>query len=258
MDNNEKSQGYELDIGRLVMVLWRRAWLILLTGVLFAACTFGYAWYFVAPTYKAEAKFYVNNYYDANHGAYSSSQIEGAQALARTYMVILRSRPVLEQVQSKTGLPYTQNQLKNMISAVAVNETEVFELTVKCEDYLHALAIAEAFTEALPGAISQVVEGSSIRVVEYPVEEPKQIGPNYVMYGFLGAVLGVALCAAIIVVLHLAGTGIETEEYLTSKYEDIPLLAVIPCDDAGKGSHYKGNYYKGNYYKGYYASGKSK
>ena len=246
MNNNDRGEGVELDIGRILMVLWRRAWIVVLAGILTAAAVFSYAWFFVAPVYEASAKIYVRNVYEANNGAYSQGQIDGAQALAKTYMVILDSRPVWEQVQQKTGLEYTRKQLSGMVHATSVNDTEVFQISVRSNNYKHAVMIATALTEILPEALSKIVEGGSVRVVEHPVENPVPIGPSYPKYALLGAALGVLFSAAIIVVLDLLDNYIDTEAYLTSKYEDVPLLAVIPCDENGKTSYYRG--------KGYYAA----
>lgn len=246
MEYNEKDQGIELDIGRIFTVLWRRVWVILLAGVLVATVAFSYAWFLVSPVYESSAKIYVRNVYDGNNGAYSQAQIDGAQALARTYMVILDSRPIWEQVQQKTGLQYTHKQLKGMVAAQSLNETEVFQVTVRAYDYKHAAAIATALTEILPEALSNIVEGGSVRVVEQPVENPEPVGPSYFKYILLGAAIGIFLSAAIIILLDIMDNFIDTEAYLTNKYEDIPLLAVIPCDETGKNGYYRG--------KGYYAA----
>lgn len=246
MENNEKDRGIEVDISRIFTVLWRRVWVILLAGVLTATLAFSYAWFLVAPVYESSAKIYVRNFYEANNGAYSQAQIDGAQALARTYMVILDTRPVWEKVQQKTDLGYSQAQLRGMVDAESLNETEIFQITVRAHDYKHAAAIATALTEVLPEALASVVEGGSVRVVEQPVENPVPMGPSYLEYILLGAAIGIFLSAAIIVLLDIMDNFIDTESYLTNKYEDIPLLAVIPCDEGGKNSHYRG--------KGYYAA----
>ncbi len=246
MEYNEKDQGIELDIGRIFTVLWRRVWVILLAGVLVATVAFSYAWFLVSPVYESSAKIYVRNVYDGNNGAYSQAQIDGAKELAQTYMVLLDSRPVWEQVQQKTGLEYSEDQLSSMVGVNAINDTEVFQIVVRAYDYKHAAMIATALTDVLPGILSDVVEGGSVRVVEYPVEDPKPVGPSYAKYMMLGAALGVFLSAVIIILLDLMDNYIDTENYLTNKYEDIPLLAVIPCDEGNKYGYHKS--------KGYYAN----
>ena len=248
MDNFERSQNIEIDLKHLAGVVLRRAWIIILVGILLGAIAFGYAHFFVTPTYSSHTKLYVNNTYETSSGVYSPAQLVAAQYLAETYMVILESRSVLEQVQQRTGLNYSQAQLKNMISAAAVNETEVFQVTVTCTNYEHAAIIAAVITEVLPDAISAVVDGSSVRVVERAIENPNPVGPNYQRYAMAGGLVGVILTVAIVVLLELLNKSIDSEEYLSRVYSDVPLLAVIP-GDIGKNSGYKN-------YSGYYASAK--
>lgn len=242
---NENNSTIEIDLRRIMAVLWRHVWVMLLVGVLLAAAAFSYAWFFVTPTYAASTQLYVNNTYGENTVGFSSSQLTAAQDLADTYMVILESRSVLEDVREQTGLDYSYKQLKSMISASAVNETEVFQINVISTNYKHAAIIANSLAEVLPAKISAVVDGSSVRVVDYAVENPNPVGPNYQRYGLLGALVGIILTAAVIVVIDVTDTSITSEEYLTHKYSKIPLLVVIPNTDNSK---------SGSYYRGYYES----
>lgn len=239
MENKERV--LEIDLRRLLQVLWSRVWIILLVGVLFAAVAFSYAWFFITPTYSASAQLYVNNNYVDSPG-FSSSQIAAAQDLAATYMVILESRNVLQDVAEQTGLGYSYGQLKSMVAAEAVNETEVFQVTVVCANYRHAAVIANAIADVLPDKIAAVVEGSSVRVVDRAVENPNPVGPSYERYAMMGVALGVVLSAVVIILADLMDTTINSEEYLAQVYEKIPLLAVVPGGESAKGGYYKGYY----------------
>lgn len=241
----ENRDTIEIDLKRLVMVLWSRVWILLVATVLVAAMALSYAWFFVTPTYAASTQLYVNNNYVDSPG-FSSSQLMAAQQLAATYMVILESRNVLDDVAKQTNLGYSYGQLKSMISADSVNETEVFKVTVTCANYKHAAIIANAVADVLPDKIAAVVEGSSVRVVDNAVENPNPVGPNYRTFILLGAAIGFALSAIVVIVADLCDTTINSEDYLTQVYGKLPLLAVVPGAENPK-APYKG-------YKGYYES----
>ena len=245
----ENKEIIEIDIKRIMLAVWRRAWIIAIVGVLCAALFFSYAYFFMVPQYSASIKVYVNNTYGNNTPGFSSSQISAAQSLARTYMVILKSRPVMNEVAEITGLPYTYNQLVNMTLSSTVAETEVFETVVTCSNYKHAAQIANAIAEVLPDKISAVVDGSSVRVVDYAVENSKRVSPSYQKYAIVGLAIGVLLSAAFSVILDVLDKSVHSEEYLEETYEDMPLLAVIPDAENPRAS----GYYKG-YYRGYYVS----
>lgn len=249
----DKNEVIEVDLKRIFLTVWSRAWIITIVGVLCAAMFLGYAYFFVTPQYSASIKLYVNNTYGTNTPGISSSQLSAAQSLARTYMVILKSRTVLNEVAQITGLPYTYEQLRSMVLSTTVSETEVFETTVTCPDYKEAAQIANAIAQVLPDQIAAVVDGSSVRVVDYAVESDARVSPNYRNYAIIGFSVGFFATAALIIILDLLDNSINSEEYLAEVYSDLPLLAVIPDAENPKTNGYYKGHYKG-YYKGYYES----
>lgn len=239
----------EIDIKRIALSLLPRAWAIILVGVLCAALLFGYAYCFVTPQYTASIKIYVNNTYGMNSPGFSSSQLSAAQSLAKTYMVIMESRTVMNEVAEITGLPYTYKQLVGMTESSTIDETEVFETTVTCANYKHAAQIANAIAQVLPEEIAAVVDGSSVRVVDYAVENSAVVSPNYRNYAVLGMAVGVLLSSAVAILIDLWDNSIRSEEYLEEAYQDMPLLAVIPDAENARAS---------GYYKGYYVAGEKR
>ncbi len=246
MQMTENRETIEIDLKRVLQTLWSRAWLIVLIGVLCAAMGFGYSYLFMTPQYSASAQLYVNNTYGTNSPGFSSSQLTAAQDLADTYMVILESRNVLDEVAEKTGLNYTYAQLCSMVSAHAVNETEVFEVEVICPNFEHAAQIANAIADVLPEKIAAVVDGSSVRVVDYAIVSDRQVGPSYPKYAIVGFLIGFVLSVGVVIMLDLLDKTISSEDYLSQVYGELPLLAVIPDTENPKTS----GYYRGNYSSG--------
>lgn len=246
---HEKHDVIEIDLKRLFLVLLNKAWIILLVGVLCAALLLSYTYFFVTPQYAANIKLYVNNTYGTNTSGFSASQLQAAQSLANTYMVILRSRTVLNEVAEVTGLSYTSEQLDSMISTSAVEDTEVFQVSVACEDHLHAAQIANAIADILPARIAATVDGSSVRVVDYAVASESRISPSYTKTAVLGALIGMLLSAGLFIVLEIFNDGVFTEDYLARTYADVPLLAVVPDAQPVKSARYK--YYRNSYYRSY-------
>lgn len=232
----------EIDIKRIIWKLLSRMWIILLIGVLCGSMTFGYAYMFLTPQYSASAQLYVNNTYGESTPGFSSSQLSAAQGLVYTYVVILESRSVMEQVQEQTKLNYSYSQLRAMVSAAPVDDTEVFKVTVTCPNYKHAALIANAIADILPERIAQIVDGSSVRVVDYAVESNARVSPSYRKYALYGLAVGILLSAGIIVVMDLLDSRIDSEEYLCQVYGDLPLLAVVADGDEEKSGYYKGYY----------------
>lgn len=238
----------EIDLLKLAKALWRRIWAIVLAAVIGAGAAFSYAAFSIVPLYRASALMYVNNStVSLSSGfAISPGELAAAQSLVETYVVILKSRNTLNEVIERADLEYTYEQLASMVSASAVNETEIFSVSVVNPNPLEAELIANTIAEVLPEKIADIVDGSSVRVVDYAVVPSSRISPNVTKYTALGMLLGIFGSCGIIVLLALMDTTITSEEYLNQKY-DLPVLAVIPELASTKGSKY--GYYKKQPYR---------
>lgn len=240
----------EIDLFHIFRLLWRKAWLILIAMILFATILFSYSMFFITPVYRSSAKMYVNNSNISVGGAsfsISSSELSAAKSLLEVYVIILKTRITLERVIEETGLDYTYAELNDMVSAASVNATEVFEISVTGPDPEENRIIVDKIVEILPERISDVVEGSSVRLVDHAVLPTSKIGPNCTYYAIVGMLIGAIISCGAIIILDLMDTTVRSEDYIAQRF-DMPVLAVIP-DAYGnrRGSYYK-SYYRGGYY----------
>lgn len=242
-DNEE----VEIDLLALARALWRRAWAVILAMLIGGAAMFSYASFLITPLYQAKALMYVNNSsLSVGNTKLSISQAElsAAQSLVDTYIVILNSRTTLNDVIKEAEVPYTYEQLSSMISAQAVNSTEVFEVVVTDANPQEAEKIANAIADVLPNKIAAIVEGSSARIVDYAVVPSQKSSPNITKLTAMGLLAGFVLSAAVIIVLELMDETIHDEDYLAQNF-DLPVLAAIP--DMLNGGKDKGYYKYGSY-----------
>ena len=227
---NRNDDEMEIDLLKLARALWRRAWAIMLAAVIFGGAALTYTAIFVTPLYKAEALMYVNSSNISVGGAkvsISQGELTAAQSLIKTYAVILSTRTTLNDVIEQSGVSYTYEQLKGMISAQSVNSTEVFSITVTSPSPREAEMLANTIARILPEKISAIVEGSSARIVDYAVEPAKKASPSLSKNALIGAMLGFVLACGIVVIMELTDEQIHDSDYLIQTY-DIPVLAVIP------------------------------
>lgn len=234
------------DVKRLAQAVWRRAWIIALAAVLSCALLLGATVFFVTPKYEATTMLYVNNTSISVGSAgfsISDSALTAAQNLVKTYVVILQSRSTLERVIQLAGVPYTYEELSEMVTAHSVNGTEIFEVVVTSHDPVEADHIANTIAVVLPGQIAGIVDGSSVRVVDYSVVPTKQASPSYALMALLGFGAGFMISLLVLVLAELFNNTIRSEEYLTYAYPMVPLLAVIPdMDEKSRGHYYYRSY----------------
>lgn len=239
----DQKEYLEIDLMELLKALWHRAWAIALAVVLFGAAALAWTKLMITPLYEASALLYVNNSsfsVGSTSVSISPSELSAAQSLVDTYAVILKTRTTLNSVIRETGVDYTYEELVDMISAKAVNGTEVFSVTVTSPDPQEAEKLANTIAKILPEKISGIVDGSSVRVVDQAVVPAKKSSPSISKNTMLGMILGFVVSCGVIVLIQLFDTTIRSEDYLIQNY-DLPLLAVIPellPKRSGSGGYY--------------------
>lgn len=253
--SNNEQEVYEIDLLRLVKVMWSHAILIIVTTLIGGILGFSIARFAVVPQYQAKALMYVNNSSISIGGSkvsISTGELSAAQSLVDTYIVILNSRITLNEVIDKAGLEYTYEELSGMVSADAVNNTEVFRVTVTSPDPAEAKLIANTIADTLPKTISNVVDGSDVRVVDYAVTPVHRSSPSYTKYTAIGLIIGGLLSAGFVVIRDLMDDIIHDADYLHQTYSEIPVLAMIPDLSQEGSGNYKYDYkYKYKSYKSY-------
>ena len=245
-DTNQEKDYYVIDIWHIIRSVWHRAWVVVISAILAAVAGFSFAAFVITPTYSSSVMMYVNNSSFSlgnTEFSFSSSEISAAQSLLKTYIVILNNRTTLEAVAEKAGVNYSYQELSGMISSSSVNDTEVLKVTVTSKDPYEAAKIANSIAEVLPTRISEIIEGSSMKIVDSAVVKLQKVSPSITKYTAIGFFLGTFASIAILAIIALADGTIHSDEYIIETYK-YPILAKIP-DLTGDG-HRKGYY---SYYK---------
>ena len=229
MVKKDKNEEIEIDLTKLLLAVWRYAAVILIVGILFSAVAFLYAQNFVTPKYEANVLFYVNNSTISLSSAVAitTGELSAASNLVSTYVAILQSRANMELVLQQSGAHYTYEQLRGMVSASAVNSTGLFRVTVTSSNPEEARTLANVIADILPDKISDIVNNSSVEVVDYAVTPHSRVSPSYLKYAMIGLMLGIILAGGIVVILELMDDVIHDEDYLITNFES-PVLASIP------------------------------
>ncbi len=254
MDNTKEKTSIDhqndlIDTRRIFKMLWSRLWLIILAGIVSAAIAMTYTVFMITPKYSASIMLYVNNKSVSVGGTsikLESSDLVVARNLIQTYITILKNRTTLTQLIEETGIDYTYYELMGMISAYAIDETEVFRITVTATDPYDAAEIANGIGDVLPLRVSEIVDGSSVRIVDKAVVSHNKISPNVTKNTTFGFVFGAFAVAAILIVVSIIDDTIHDEDDIILLY-DIPILSKIPellNDSSAKSSYYKNSYYK--------------
>ena len=243
---SNKNDEIEIDLLKLFKEMWRHALVIILVALLVASAVFAVTALFVSPTYEATASFYVNN------SSISAGELNASNALVNTYIYILKSRTTLEDIIEKAQLPYTSEELGKMITTKVITGTAAFDVTVTTLSPTESEKIANTIAEVLPERISEIVDGSNVRIVDYAIIPAHRAGPSYaknLLIGFLaGAVLAAGVVAVRFIISEQNDQLIHSTDELRQLYPDIKVLAMIPDMRLSEK--------KGYYYSSYYGDKK--
>lgn len=239
-----------IDLLELAEYLWKRILMIAAAVLAGGVVVFVGTIFFVTPKYSSSVMLYVNNSTVSlgnTSVSISGSDLTASRNLVETYLVILTSRETLEEVISEAKVPYTYTQLEDMISAEAVNSTEVFKVTVTSEDPQEASRIANTIVKVLPIRIKTIVDGSNAVCVDSAIPDEVPVSPNVTCNTAIGAIAGLVLSCGFYIIRFLMDIEIHSESYLLKTYPNIPLLTIIPNVNAPV--HHYGGYYYGYGYR---------
>lgn len=227
---NVRAQETEVEARQLMSALWRGKWLIALVAIFSAAVSYFWSYYLITPLYQSSAMFYVNNSavtFGNAEADISAGDILAAKSLINSYIVILQTRESLNEVIELAEVSRTCEELGDMITPASVDETEVFEVIVTSEDPYEAERIAHAITEILPTRISDIIEGTSARIVDTAVLASKPSSPNCVGNAIIGFLLGASISASVIILREVFDFSVRTEKDI-SDVCDYPVFASVP------------------------------
>lgn len=225
------TQNGEIDLAVLLKIFWKKLWLILLVAI-FCATTAGVITrVFIAPTFESGFTAFVNNKAESgNQTTVTNADTSAAESLANTYAEILRSRPMLESAAKLAKIDRSYKELNSMVATHIQSNTQLVDVKVTAGSPDEAFSLAKAISEIAPDYLSDIVEGSSMKVVSKPVKNTQKVGPSMSRNGMLGAILGALAVMVCLVIIEITDTRIKSQSELEETY-GYSVVGVIPSLD---------------------------
>ena len=248
---DNKNEYFEIDLMLLARELWRNALIIILSALIAGAAVLAGTAFFISPTYEATATFYVNNSsisIGSTSYSISAGELSASSSLVNTYLRILKSRTTLEDVIDQGGLSYNYSQLRKMLTTTVESNSATFDATITSTSPTEAEHIVNTIAAVLPDRVAEIVDGSSVRIIDYAIIPEHRAGPNYMKNLAIGCLAGAFIAAAIIawrcIINEQNDVTIHSSDELRQLYPDIKMLAMIPDMRLSQK--------KGYYYSSYY------
>ncbi len=234
-----------------VLLAWKRKIILIVSVAAFSGiATFLITYFCIQPAYESTVQIYVNNSdITTSSSSVTSADLSAASQLVDLYRVLLNTDDTLDIVLENSGLDYSYAQLKNMISTSAIDDTQVFKVTVTSTSPEEAQLLAATIGDVLPSVITEIVQGADAMVVSHAKIPTDKSSPNYIKNTLIGMMAGMVLVLFAVAVAEVADTKIHGEDDI-SEVTQLPVLVNIP--DFNSTTHF------GYEYGGYYQKASSK
>lgn len=225
---NQSADEIEIDLKQLFFVIMDRLWIILLSAIALGLAAFIYSRFMIDPVYESTSKVYILNRQDSATTTFAD--IQSSTQLTKDYQILIKSRPVTEQVISNLGLKYSATELSNMIEVNTPTDTRILEITVSNTDPYLAKNIVDEVTAVSAVRISEVMDIEKVNTAEDGNLPAMPVSPNIMKNTMIGILLGIVLSCGIILLVYILDDSIKSEDDI-EKYLNISVLGTIPLDE---------------------------
>ena len=241
---------FEFTAISIFRALLKKLWLIILAAAILGTLTYVGTRIFVKPSFRCSFTAYINNQQlKTSKEMLSVADLSASKELVRTYSRILTSKALLVESANALGMEEDDYaKLKNMVSTGESDQTEIITVYVTSGDPRTSYRLATAISEHAPKVISDIVEGSSMKIIDEPEYTTHRYAPSYLLFAFIGAVVGALIIILKVIIGYFRDDAVKTEEEVEVRFT-IPLLGIIPDINSSTAEH--GNKYYGYGYEDY-------
>lgn len=225
----ENDDEIEIDLRELFLALKKKIAWILLTAFIFAGAAGLITKFAMTPIYSSTAQLYVVS----KGGLSQLTDLTMGTQLTQDYMVIVKTRPVLDKVIEDLHLDMDYKELGDKITVENPSDTRIMQITVTDKDSEVAREITQDLAEVTSKTVAKKMDVKSPTIIEkaYKAEQPDS--PSLKKNIVIGALLGFILMATAIVIQYLMNDTILKEEDI-EKYLGINTLAQLPLVKGSK------------------------
>ena len=219
-----------LTVKDVFLALWHSILLIVIASLIGMAAFGGFTYFIVKPEYTATAKLYVYN--EKNDDRYiTTGDLTVSKSLVDTYLIIIRSDPVLEQVANKLRGTYpdlTAKKIDSLLTGSAINETEAFYISATSQNRQMAADIVNEIVAIVPDEIIRVVKAASVEVIEEAkVPDIDDYNWPIARNAFIGFAVGFILSCGYILLANSMDTTVYGRNEIINNFK-IPVIGIIP------------------------------
>lgn len=214
----------KIDVWDLLRYLWRHWKLIFISLLVGALLMGGITELFMTPEYEATAKMYVLSSSDS---VLNLSDLQLGTYLASDYQEVFKTHEVTNAVIRNLGLPYSYTRLQKMLTLTNPSGTRILNISIRSDDPQEAAAIANEYLKVASQYVFDVMLTDKPTELSAALAPTIPAGPSLTRNAVLGALIGVILSCAILLVAFLLDDKIKTADTIT-QLTGLPVLGQVP------------------------------
>lgn len=226
--NKKNNEAIEINIKELFFLLLKKLWLILMIGLLCALAAGVISKFIITPVYTSSSKLYVIN--RQNENVTTWADMESGAFLAKDIMILVKSRPVTEEVIYNLKLNLTDDELASMITVTIPIDTRVMNIKITYTDPQLTKAIVDEVARVSAEQLVSIMEINKITIVEKGNLPESPASPNIGMNTMLGGALGAFLTTVIIIMIQVINDTIRTADDV-ERYLGLTTLGMVPKEN---------------------------
>lgn len=229
MEQVKENKELEIDLGKIFYKM-RNKFIYIIIATMVAALASGlFTHYCIKPEYTATVKMYVYSNTDriTTDSSITTNELSASADLVNTYIYILNSNTVLNEVIKDLDLKLTPQQLKGAISAAQAGETVAFEVSVKTTSAKLSAKIANSIAKVAPKEIVRVVKAGGVEIIDWATVPTTPSSPNLKKNIAIAAAVAFFATFAMFFIYELFDTTITNARDIEGDFE-YPILGTIP------------------------------
>jgi succinoglycan biosynthesis transport protein ExoP len=154
------------------------------------------------------------------------------QKLVETYTKIIKSKLVLDQVISETGITYTAEELGQNVAVEAYENTEMLKISVTDSDPELSASIANSIAQVFSGEVAKIYQMNNISVIDI-AQVPEEVSNNTLTRDFFIALfISIFGSIGVIFIIYYFDDSIKLTDDLEEEI-GMPVIAKVFKSDIG-------------------------
>ncbi|MCI6736800.1 MAG: Wzz/FepE/Etk N-terminal domain-containing protein, partial [Intestinibacter sp.] len=224
----------EIDLRKILKIIRKNILILIISTFVCGLGAFVVSRFVMPQLYQATTTLIVNrNLSEENKDEYANSpyavtDLEYFRKIASTYMEILTSKTILNQIIEKFDLDIKyEDYLKDYIEVETLNNTEVIQVNILDENPDRAMKICNTIPSLFEEEVVRITKVAGIEVIDKASLPEEVEKPNLILFTLLGLVGGFILGLMIIFFKQILDNKIKNKEDIEAKLK-ITLLGQIP------------------------------